>query len=73
MVGPDSHNSSIKSPEKFALKPNQLISDLAVIDGNLSEIENICIAVLRDDRSFSTDNFNTTLGRLKIANIGENL
>lgn len=58
LVGPDSQSYSIKNPEKVSLKPIQMILDMATIYGNLSEIENFCVSVVRDPRSFSTDNFN---------------
>lgn len=50
-----------------------MILDMAIIYGNLSEIENFCVSVVRDPRSFSTDNFNQALRRLKISKVGENI
>jgi len=65
--------TQIKNPEKVAFKPMDLLRDLAVIYGNLSEIEHFCRGVVKDDRSFATDNFNQALRRLKAAKSGDNL
>ncbi len=58
IVGPDCSLTQIKNPEKVAFKPLELLKDLCVIYSNLSEIEHFCKAVVKDDRSFSSDNFN---------------
>lgn len=65
--------TQIKDPEKVAFKPMELLKDLSVIYANLSEIDNFCKAVVKDDRSFATDNFNQALRRLKMAKIYENI
>ena len=73
IVDPESTIAHIKNPEKVAFKPTELLKDLSVIYGNLSEIDHFCKAVVKDDRSFKTDYFNQALRRLKMAKVGENL
>lgn len=65
--------TQIKNPEKVAFKPMELLKELAVIYGNLSEIDHFCRGVVKDDRSFSTDNFNQALRRLKANKSAENM
>lgn len=66
-------NTQVKNPEKISFKPIELLQDLSVIYGNLSEFEHFSRAVVNDDRSFSSDNFNQALRRLKLAKVQENL
>lgn len=66
-------NTQVKNPEKISFKPIELLKDLSVIYSNLSEFDHFCKAVVNDDRSFDSDNFNQALRRLKMNKVHENI